>query len=205
MLDKRKLKELSHICAYCNIALRNEDKTVDHIVPKCANGTNEIMNSVICCEKCNVGKCKMDINSYLSRDIDVLLCFENYLNLIDYQLGNTEYSEAIKSHIGKKLYKCSHRCKKHARMFEKQTIKYSLNSGELCFMLNPAQAKILDYYLANEEEEDYKIIAKKLRMTKSEFKSHTTRINCLTGLFIMKNVSQNGIRFNKLFQQIIKV
>jgi len=38
MFSKKQLKELSHICAYCGKALRDTNKTLDHVIPQCAGG-----------------------------------------------------------------------------------------------------------------------------------------------------------------------
>ena len=38
MFGKKELKELSHICAYYGKALHQKDKTLDHILPRCAGG-----------------------------------------------------------------------------------------------------------------------------------------------------------------------
>lgn len=38
MFGKIQLKNLSHICAYCGISLKNEAKTIDHIIPHVLEG-----------------------------------------------------------------------------------------------------------------------------------------------------------------------
>lgn len=46
MFSKKELKEISHICAYCDKALTEKNKTIDHITPQCANGKGYANNIV---------------------------------------------------------------------------------------------------------------------------------------------------------------
>lgn len=97
MFDRAKLKRLSHICAYCGKALKDEEKTYDHILPACAHGNNETYNIVVCCPECNTRKAHLDINTYLAKSERILECFYNYLNLIDIQRGVNDYSASVKN------------------------------------------------------------------------------------------------------------
>lgn len=60
-----------HQCAYCGINLRIETYEVEHIVPLCAGGTNNISNLVLSCVRCNriaaskVFKTFLDKRSYI--------------------------------------------------------------------------------------------------------------------------------------------
>jgi len=201
--EKALLKELSYICAYCGIALRSEDKTIDHIHPKCANGILEMNNMVVCCEHCNLNKSKLDIKTFLNES-ERAKCFENYLNHIDYQLGSNEYSQEIKKKTGSSFYSCEYKNNKHKRLKEDVTAFYLLNNGQTV-AVNRTQEKILDYYLANPDENDYKKIAHELRLSRSEFKYHVSTINNLTGLLPQKEVSVNGIKLSHYFKNIEKI
>ena len=66
MFSKKQLKELSHFCAYCGKALRDTNKTLDHVIPQCAGGKSYANNIVICCKNCNLAKGNLDIKIILN-------------------------------------------------------------------------------------------------------------------------------------------
>lgn len=205
MFCKQELKELSHICAYCGKALSEKDKTVDHVKPKCANGKTFVNNIVICCSKCNLQKSNIDINSFLSRDEQKLKNFYNYLNLIDIQRGNNNYSSAILKKIESSLYVKEYRSKRESRLMEVQDIEYCINGTDIKFCLNEMQSKILDYYLKNKSFNNYRELARILKISYSEIKAQIIQINCLTGIFQIKQVSKNGIMLNDLYSKYLKI
>tara|TARA_B100000519_G_C14221700_1_gene427901 strand:+ start:1168 stop:1557 length:390 start_codon:yes stop_codon:yes gene_type:complete len=43
-----------HRCAYCGI--EHSDMTIDHVIPQCLGGTNELTNVICSCERCNHSK-----------------------------------------------------------------------------------------------------------------------------------------------------
>ena len=47
---------------------------------------------------------------------------------------------------------------------------------------------------------DYKVLARKLKMSNKELLTHITHINCLTDIFVLKQVKANGVRINKLYK-----
>lgn len=205
MFDRAKLKRLSHICAYCGKALREEEKTYDHILPVYANGNNATYNTVVCCPECNTKKAHLDINTYLALNERILECFYNYLNLIDIQRGVNDYSASVKKHIDKSLYICKDTCAKQQRLNAVQNIEYEVPDLNISFKLNKTQSKILDYYLANPNFTNHKALARELKIGYGEMISHMTKINCLTGIFVMKNVSKNGIRLNKVYNKCFDI
>ncbi len=206
LLDKNELKALSHICAYCNKPLKHNEKTVDHILPKSAEGKNVIENYVICCSECNNKKANYNINSYLEANEDIAQCFENYLEMIDNQKHNKEYSRAIKRHIKSHIFSKAknYKVRQKKQVEETQTIEYKIENTDLSFKLNTIQSKILDYYLSDKEFTDYKSLAKELKISKSQLVANITQINCLTGIFVLKEVGKNGIRLNKVYSEILK-
>lgn len=205
MFGKKELKELSHICAYCGKALKEKDKTIDHIKPKSANGKAFANNIVICCSKCNSGKGNIDINSFLSRNEQRLKNFHNYLKLIDIQRKNNNYSQAILRKIESSLYVKEHKSKRESRILDIQDIKYHIYGTDIIFSLNEMQSKILDYYLENKDFTNYKELARMLKISYGEIKAQILQINCLTGILRLKQVSQNGITLNDLYYKYLNV
>ncbi len=207
LLDKVELKKLSHICAYCNKALKDSEKTIDHILPKYANGENVIENYVVCCAECNGKKANYDINSFLEENDESAYCFQNYLEMIDNQRKNREYSQSVKryinAHILSKAKKYPQR--KSQRYFEVQNIEYEVKNTDIKFCLNKTESKILDYFLANKDFTDYKLLARKLKMSHKELLTHITHINCLTGIFVLKQLKTNGVRVNNLYKNIFDI
>lgn len=207
LFDKTELKKLSHICAYCNRALKDSEKTIDHILPKYANGKNVIENYVVCCTECNNKKDNYDINSYLEENENIAYCFENYLEMIDNQRGNKEYSRSVKRHIKKNIFSKAKKYPdiKRSRFFDIQDIEYEIKDTGIQFCLNKTESKILDYFLANKDFTDYKTLAKELKMNRKEFLGHITHINCLTGVFVLKQIKNNGVRVNELYKQDLEI
>ena len=52
-------------CAYCGISLDKSRFTLDHIIPRCKGGTDDIVNLVPCCESCNKRKWDKDLTEFL--------------------------------------------------------------------------------------------------------------------------------------------
>ncbi|MCR4881631.1 MAG: HNH endonuclease [bacterium] len=205
MFGKKQLKELSHICAYCGKALKDKDKTLDHILPQCAGGKSYANNIVICCSNCNTRKGNLDINSFLSNSEQRLENFVNYLKLIDIQRGNNNYSQAVLKKINNSLYIKEYKSKRDIRIKEEQNIAYNIYGTDVNFKVNETQMKILDYYIKNPEFTNYKELARILNLSYTEIKNHIIQINNLTGIFILKNIGKNGIKMNELFYHYLNV
>lgn len=218
MLNLQKLRHLSCICAYCNKVMPMNERTNDHLIPRCAGGETDIHNIVICCPDCNSLKGAMEVNAFLENNKDKAECFANYLNMIDYQMGNNDYSNAIienlseslqnnyfKKKAKKKAKRLRYKKNKESREIlapkykETQDIKYKINLNGKTFYINELQAKILDYYLQNPDFSDYKSLAQELGIGKSRLIKEITCINNLTGIFKVKKMSENGIILNNLW------
>lgn len=102
------------------------------------------------------------------------------------------------------MYICKDTCAKQQRLNAVQNIEYEVPNLNISFKLNKTQTKILDYYLAHPDFTNYKALARELKIGYGEMISHMTKINCLTGIFVMKNVSKNGIRLNEVYSKCIK-
>ena len=214
MLNLQKLKYLSSICAYCNKVMPMNERTNDHIIPRCSGGITETNNVVICCKNCNGLKGNVLINEFLEKYPEKAECFYNYLNMIDYQTGNNEYSKAISDVLTESLklsyIRQKQRDKKLRRRKRKeenktitqydevQNIEYNLELSRKCFYINELQAKILDYYLEHPDFSNYKTLAKELGISKSHIIREIVCINNLTGIFKLKETSKNGIVLNDL-------
>lgn len=226
MFGKKQLKELSHICAYCGTALKDEYKTLDHVIPQCAGGKGYANNIVICCSACNKAKANQDINTFLDASEERINHFYNYLNLIDNQRGNKNYSEQILKKISsspyhfeirpKKKRKKSKKSEKYIqlqqqkeqrklRLLEPQNIEYRIHGTDIKFKINETQRKILEFYISNPEFTDYKVLAQHFDISIAEVLNHIVQMNNLTGLFVLKHVSKNGIKMNELFYQYLNV
>lgn len=207
LLSKKELKRLSHICAYCNRALKDNEKTIDHILPRCAEGENVIENFVVCCSECNSKKADYDINSYLERNDEIAYCFENYLEMIDNQRGDKEYSRGIKRYIKSHLLSKAKKypSKRYYRYFEVQDIEYEIKEAGIKFCLNKTESRILDYFLADKDFTDHKALARELKISQKELLAHITHINCLTGVLVLKQVKANGVRVNPLYKQNLDI
>ena len=225
MINLQKLRHLSCICAYCGKVMPMNERTNDHIIPRSANGQTEANNIVICCQECNGLKGSTLINDFLEKYPQKAECFYNYLNMIDYQIGNNEYSDAVSEVLSESLkmsYKRKKRREKKLRKKQKkavnkisikqediQNIKYHFELSGQDFYINELQAKILDYYLNNPDFSDYKTLAKDLGISKTQFIREICCINNLTGVFKIKRASENGIVLNDFMcdniqNQIIK-
>ena len=205
MFSKKELKEISYICAYCGKALTEKNKTIDHITPQCANGKGYANNIVVCCGNCNAKKGNVDINNFLARNEQRLHNFHNYLKLIDIQRGNNNYSQAILKKIEKSLYVKEYKTKKESRVRAIQDLEYKIYGTDIVFKVNEMQSKILDFYILNQGFTDYKTLAKELKISRGELKEQILQINCLTGIFYLKEVSKNGIKMNDLFAKYLSV
>lgn len=225
MINLQKLRHLSCICAYCGKVMHTNERTNDHIIPRSANGQTEANNIVICCQECNGLKGSTLINDFLEKYPEKAECFYNYLNMIDYQTGNSEYSDAVSDVLSESLkmsYKRKKRREKKLRKKPKkaantisvkqeeiQNIEYRFELSGQKFCINELQAKILDYYLKYPDFSDYKTLAENLGIGKARFIREICCINNLTGIFKIKKKSENGIVLNNFIceniqNQIIK-
>lgn len=218
MINLQKLRHLSCICAYCNKVMPMEERTNDHIIPRSANGQTEVNNIVICCQDCNGLKGSTLINDFLEQYLEKAESFYNYLNMIDYQMGNSEYSDAISEILSESLkisYLRKKRREKKLKQKQKksgnkvitlqqdeiQDIEYKFELSGKSFYINKMQAKILDYYLEHPDFSDYKELAKELGIGKTGLIREITCINNLTGIFKLKKMSENGIILNDLLSE----
>ena len=217
MINLQKLRHLSCICAYCGKVMPMNERTNDHIIPRCAGGTTGTHNIVICCPNCNSLKGAMEVNEFLENNLDKAEHFYNYLNMIDYQMGNNDYSSVIINNVSESLQNTyfKKKAKKKAKRLrykknkenresiapkydEAQNIEYKLELSGKSFYINEIQAKILDYYLEHPDFSDYKTLAKNLGIGKTRFIREICCINNLTGIFKIKKMSENGIILNDL-------
>lgn len=141
------------------------ERTNDHIIPRSSNGKTEANNIVICCQDCNSLKGSMLINEFFEKYKEKEDCFYNYLNMIDYQMGNDEYSKAISEVLSESLKKSYIRKKRREKKLrqkvkkpvkkatiqtsEEQNIEYKFELNGKSFCINELQSKILDYYIKN--------------------------------------------------------
>lgn len=51
-------------CAYCGVAKRKKQMTLDHIQPIVLGGESVASNLVACCQTCNTAKGSMDLETY---------------------------------------------------------------------------------------------------------------------------------------------
>ncbi len=215
MLNLQKLRHLSCICAYCGKVMPMNERTNDHIIPRCAGGATETYNIVICCPNCNSLKGAMEVNEFLENNSDKAEFFYNYLNMIDYQIGNNDYSTAIVNNLSESLTnayfkkKVKNKAKRlrykknkekreafSPKFNETQDIEYQFELSGQKFYINELQAKILDYYIKNSNFSDYKSLAERLGIGKTRFIREICCINNLTGIFKIKKMSENGIVLN---------
>lgn len=190
------------------------ERTNDHIIPRSSNGKTEANNIVICCQDCNSLKGSMLINEFFEKYKKKEDCFYNYLNMIDYQMGNDEYSKAISEVLSESLKKSYIRKKRREKKLrqkvkkpvkkttiqtsEEQNIEYKFELNGKSFCINELQSKILDYYIKNPDFSDYKNLAERLGIGKTRFIREICCINNLTGIFKIKKMSENGIILNDL-------
>lgn len=215
MINLQKLRHLSCICAYCGKLMPMNERTNDHIIPRSANGQTEANNIVICCQECNGLKGSTLINDFLEKYPEKAEYFYNYLNMIDYQTGNSEYSDAVSEVLSESLrmsYVRKKRREKRLRAQKKksankvlitpedeiQNIEYKFKLSGKSFYINKLQAHILDYYLKHPDFSDYKELSNEFGIGKSRIIKEVTCINNLTGIFKLKKMSENGIILNDL-------
>lgn len=82
MLDDERVKiEYSDVCAYCG---SESDISIDHIIPKIANGFNSADNLVRSCKHCNSSKGGRDLLEwhYKRNEFPSLLILRRYLKLV---------------------------------------------------------------------------------------------------------------------------
>lgn len=226
MINLQKLRYLSSICAYCGKVMPMNERTNDHIIPRSSNGKTEANNIVICCQDCNSLKGSMLINEFFEKYKKKEDCLYNYLNMIDYQMDNDEYSKAISEVLSESLKKSYIRKKRREKKLrqkvkkpvkkatiqksEEQNIEYKFELNGKSFCINELQSKILDYYIKNPDFSDYKNLEERLGIGKTRFIREICCINNLTGIFKIKKMSENGIILNDLIcddiqNKIIKV
>ena len=59
------LKKTDGRCAYCNVLLnRRTGKTLDHVIPLSAGGSNSLKNLVPACRRCNEWKSDMTLDEF---------------------------------------------------------------------------------------------------------------------------------------------
>lgn len=213
VINLQKLRHLSCICAYCNKIIPMNERTNDHLIPRCAGGKTETHNIVICCPDCNSLKGSTEINEFLENNKDKAECFYNYLNMVDYQMGNNDYSTTIINNLSESLKntyfkkKAEKKAKRLRRKKNKenkesyneiQNIEYKFEPSGKSFYINELQARILDYYLEHPNFSDYKNLAKTLGIGKTHLVREIICINNLSGIFKIKKMSENGIVLNDL-------
>lgn len=54
-------------CVFCKGKLNYQNATTDHIVPISERGTNAQVNLVVCCDKCNTERGKLDFLTYYKK------------------------------------------------------------------------------------------------------------------------------------------
>ena len=162
-------------------------------------------NIVICCGECNTKKGNLDINTFLANSELRLQNFYNYLKLIDIQRENNNYSQAVLRKISNSLYIKKYKSKRDSRIREVQNIPYNIYGTDINFQVNETQMKIIEFYRLNPNFTNYKELARTLNISSQEIKSHIMQINNLTGIFVLKNIGQNGIRMNELFYHYLNI
>lgn len=82
MLDDERVKiEYSNICAYCG---SSADISIDHLIPRIANGSNSADNLIRACKHCNSSKGSKDLLEwhYRRNEFPSLLVLRRYLKLV---------------------------------------------------------------------------------------------------------------------------
>lgn len=51
-------------CAYCHVGLTDDNRTLDHVIPRARGGSNATENLVLACVKCNREKGDMSVEDY---------------------------------------------------------------------------------------------------------------------------------------------
>jgi 5-methylcytosine-specific restriction endonuclease McrA len=73
--SKRKLLRLLQCsrCFYCLKKIKSSKTTVDHLIPICKGGGNELTNLVTCCKTCNsIKNATVLVDAFVSERIDVI-------------------------------------------------------------------------------------------------------------------------------------
>lgn len=84
MLDDERVKiKYGNVCAYCG---NEADISIDHIIPKIANGSNSADNLIRVCKYCNSSKGGQDLLAWCSKrnEFPSLLVLRRYLKLVYY-------------------------------------------------------------------------------------------------------------------------
>lgn len=53
-------------CPFCHKRMRSQDKSLDHIVPLSKGGAHSVLNTLVCCKRCNAKKHARPIASMLT-------------------------------------------------------------------------------------------------------------------------------------------
>lgn len=56
-------------CTYCGVQMNSVDKTADHVVPLCRDGTHTLDNLVVCCKTCNFSKGRKLVEEWLIENL----------------------------------------------------------------------------------------------------------------------------------------
>ncbi len=73
---RQALSEQSGRCFYCGRQVRRKDATVEHIIPRCAGGTNNRLNLAMACKQCNNAK---SVEDQKYRIVKIKDCLTNRL------------------------------------------------------------------------------------------------------------------------------
>ena len=100
MLDDERVKiEYSDVCAYCG---SRADISIDHLIPRIANGSNSADNLVRACKHCNSSKGGRDMLEWHSKrnEFPSILILRRYLKLVynycdDHSLLDISIEEAL--------------------------------------------------------------------------------------------------------------
>ncbi|MCR5261521.1 MAG: HNH endonuclease [Candidatus Gastranaerophilales bacterium] len=227
MLSKKELKELSHTCAYCGKELRDNNKTVDHVLPQCAGGKNETDNLVICCYSCNLEKANQDINTFLDVSTERINNFYDYLISVDKQTGNKNYSEDIlknissnpyhfkKERTNRKKYKKSSKTEKvsnspiirHNRIitYESENIEYFIHGVDITFKSSGLQNIILDFYIHNPGFTEYNILVQFFDIQITQILNCILQSDNISDLFLLKSRGFKGIMRHDLYYKYCNI
>jgi 5-methylcytosine-specific restriction endonuclease McrA len=69
-MKRKVLAKTSGRCWYCGVMLAQHyplkptSETLDHLIPKCRGGTNDVANLVPTCRRCNLAKDSMTLEEY---------------------------------------------------------------------------------------------------------------------------------------------
>lgn len=72
-----------YCCRYCGESSENIKLVVDHVIPVCQGGTNDMENLISSCEPCNQGKAGKRISQTVPTDQDARRVQQEYLEQLD--------------------------------------------------------------------------------------------------------------------------